>query len=286
MKKILITGANSYIGTSFEKWLSQYPDKYIVDTVSTKNNEWKNKDFSGYHVVLNVAGIAHVDAKPEMEQLYYEINRDLCIALAEKSRDSGVSQFVFLSSMIVFSNLTPVITKDTVPNPRNFYGNSKRQADEAIQKLNCDTFKVASIRSPMVYGPNCKGNFQKLVDFALISPIFPNIDNQRSMIFIDNLCEFIRLVIDNRDYGFFYPQNREYINISVAVKSIANLYGRKMHLTKVFNHVIKLFLRKINILNKVFGSYVYDHSMSDYHNYEYCVSDFHESLKIMKEHVE
>jgi UDP-glucose 4-epimerase len=284
MKKILITGANSYIGTSFEKWLLQYPNEYLVDTVSTINNEWKDRDFSRYDVVFNVAGIAHVDARPEMESLYYKVNRDFCIELANKAKEAGVSQFVFMSSMIVFSNLTPIITKDTVPNPRNFYGNSKLEADEAIQKMNCNSFNVASVRPPMVYGPNCKGNFQKLADFATKSPIFPDINNNRSMIFIDNLCEFVRLVIDNSDYGVFYPQNREYVNVSNAVQSIANLYGRRIYLTKLFNPIIQLFLRKINILNKVFGSYVYEQNMSDYHNYEYCVSDFYVSLQIMKEH--
>lgn len=73
MKRILITGADSYIGTSFNKWLLQYQNEYVVDTVSTMNDEWKDWDFSGYDVVFNVAGIAHVDAKPEMESLYYRV---------------------------------------------------------------------------------------------------------------------------------------------------------------------------------------------------------------------
>ena len=60
MKRILITGANSYIGTSFEKWIEQWQEKYHVDTVDTRNGEWKEKNFSPYDVIFHVAGIAHI----------------------------------------------------------------------------------------------------------------------------------------------------------------------------------------------------------------------------------
>ncbi|OQB14359.1 MAG: NAD dependent epimerase/dehydratase family protein [Firmicutes bacterium ADurb.Bin193] len=283
MKRILITGENSYIGTSFEKWVMRFPDEYSVDTVSTLTDDWRECDFSKYDVVFNVAGIAHVDAKASIEGLYYKVNRDLCIEIAQKSKSEGVGQFVFMSSMIVFSNLTPLITNETEPNPRNFYGNSKLQADNEIQKLNSDTFKVVSIRPPMVYGPNCKGNFQRLYDFATSFPIFPDYTNQRSMIYIDNLCEFIKLIIDNNEHGIFYPQNREYVNVSEAVRLIAAINQKKPIMTKMFNKIIRLLLHRVNILNKVFGSYVYDKSMSNYHNFDYCVVDFKESIERIKE---
>lgn len=278
MKKILITGENSYIGTSFEKWVNRFPNDYLVETISTLGDDWKSINFSKYDVVLNVAGIAHVDAKPNMEGLYYKVNRDLAIALAEKAKKDGVHQYIFISSMIVFSNLIPIITKDTVPNPRNFYGKSKLQADEAIQKMNCDTFKVVSIRPCMVYGPNCKGNFTKLSLFARKSPLFPNYNNKRSMIFIDNLCEFIKLMVDNDESGIFYPQNKEYVCTTNTVKAIAKFYNKRVFTTKLFNPIINMFLQKINILNKVFGDYVYSKEISNYKDFSYCVVDFEQSI--------
>lgn len=63
MKKILITGANSYIGTSFEKWLSQWLDDYKVDTFDMIDGTWKEKDFSQYDTVFHVAGIVHIKEK-------------------------------------------------------------------------------------------------------------------------------------------------------------------------------------------------------------------------------
>ena len=62
MKKILITGANSYIGMSFEKYIKQnYPLDYTIDTVDMMDGSWREKDFSDYDSVFHVAGIAHSD---------------------------------------------------------------------------------------------------------------------------------------------------------------------------------------------------------------------------------
>ena len=78
MKKILITGANSYIGTSFEQYVREnYPNDYVVDTVDMIDGSWRSKDFSEYDSVLHVAGIAHQKETKENAPLYYQVNRDL-----------------------------------------------------------------------------------------------------------------------------------------------------------------------------------------------------------------
>ncbi len=97
MKKILITGANSYVGTSFEKWLSQWPDKYHVDTIDMIDGTWREKSFVGYDVIFHVAGIAHIKETKENAHLYYEINRDLAFETAQKAKADGTKQFIFLS---------------------------------------------------------------------------------------------------------------------------------------------------------------------------------------------
>ena len=79
MKRILITGANSFVGTNIEKWLLKEPENFSVDTVDTMNEAWKQADYSKYDTVFHVAGIAHVDPKPDMAPLYYKVNRDLAI---------------------------------------------------------------------------------------------------------------------------------------------------------------------------------------------------------------
>ena len=136
------------------------------------------------------------------EDLYYRVNRDLAIEVAKKAKAEGVKQFVFMSSIIVYGDSSSnrrVITRETVPTPSNDYGRSKLQAEQGITPLESDSFKVVILRSPMVYGKGSKGNYSKLAKLAKKLSIFPDIDNERSMIHIDNLCEFVRLMIDNVD---------------------------------------------------------------------------------------
>lgn len=283
MKTILITGKNSYIGTSLKKWLVREPEKYTVDTISVRDNLWKEKDFSQYDVVVHVAGIAHQDTKADQEELYYKVNRDLTIEVATKAKNEGVKQFVYMSSMIVYGASSKVgeakvITKDTVPNPINFYGKSKLEAEEGIIPLQSGEFNIAILRPPMIYGKGSKGNYPILAKFAKFSPIFPDIENKRSMLFIDNLTELIRLLIENNDKGIYFPQNEKYVETSNMVKQISKLNKKKIHLTKVANPVIIKFLsKKVNIVNKVFGNLYYDLSMSAYKE-NYCKRNLEESL--------
>lgn len=282
MKKILITGAGSYVGTNFERWMARFPDKYVVDTVDMKDKFWRDKDFSAYDVVFHVAGIAHVSSDPKLKDLYYKVNRDLTIETAKKAKAEGVKQFIFMSSIIVYgesSREKRVIDRNTRPNPSNFYGDSKLQAEKGIQSLEDDIFKVVILRPPMIYGKGSKGNYPKLSKAAQKLPIFPDIENERSMIHIDNLCEFVKLMIDYEESGIFFPQNAEYVKTSEMVKLIAEVHGKKIILTKVFNPIIKK-LYGINIVSKVFGNLIYDKSMSNYKRKCYWVRNFRETIEM------
>ncbi|WP_379137773.1 NAD-dependent epimerase/dehydratase family protein [Paenibacillus sp. sgz500958] len=278
-KRILITGANSYIGTRFKDWVGQWAGKYRVDELSVRGEAWKEVDFSAYDAVLHVAGIAHVSTDPKLEQLYYQVNRDLTIAVAEKAKQDGVRQFIFLSSIIVYGdsgriNERKTITIDTLPEPANFYGMSKLQAEEGINRLDCDSFRVAVIRPPMIYGPGSKGNFSRLESIARITPIFPDIDNERSMLHVDNLCECIRMLVDNREQGLFFPQDREYVKTSELVRLLAQVNGRTVRLVRLFNPAIRLLGLKVGTVHKMFGNLTYDKSLSLYNDQAYCVTGF------------
>lgn len=266
-KRILITGNGSYVGTNLIEWLSQWPDHYEVEEISVRGEEWRRKDFSKFDSILHVAGIAHVSTNPKMEETYYKVNRDLTIEVAKYAKSWGVKQFIFMSSIIVYGDSSSekrVINRSTMPKPSNFYGNSKLQAEEGIKILESENFKVAVIRPPMIYGKNSKGNYPKLIKAAQILPVFPDFDNERSMLHIDNLSEFLRLMIENEENGLFFPQNKKYIKTSEMVRVIAEASGKKILLIKIFNPFLKLVVDKINILNKVFGNLTYDMSISEY----------------------
>lgn len=256
-KRILITGANSYIGDSVHDYLvNTDPDMYEIDILDTKCSEIKLEDFISYDVVFNVAGVAHIKETNKNRQIYYDVNRDLVIRIAKTAKEAGVRQFVMLSSMSVYGKTVGYITKDSIPKPVNAYGDSKMQADETIVKLSDENFIVSVLRPPMVYGNGCKGNYQMLRKFALKSPVFPKYKNQRSMIYIGNLCEFVKRVIDLEEDGIFFPQNANYVNTFEMVHLIATNNGKKIKEISFLNLVIKLM--RVEIVNKVFGNLIYE----------------------------
>lgn len=139
------------------------------------------------------------------------------------------------------------------------YGRAKWQADKVIERMADKTFRVAVLRPPMVYGEGCKGNYQLLKKFALKSPVFPNYGNQRSMVKIDVLCEFVAELIQKGKGGLYFPQNLDYVCTTEMVKQIAEENGKSIWTTKLFNPFIKLALKmKIGMIEKVFGDLTYE----------------------------
>lgn len=255
MKKILITGAGSYIGTSFENYINtNFPDEYTVDTVDMIGGGWKEKDFSPYGAVFHVAGIAHSDngkISPEKEKLYYSVNTELTSAAAEKAKSDGVHQFIFMSSAIVYGNSAPIgktkiITDETPVSPANCYGDSKVQAEKRLKLLEDENFKVVILRPPMIYGKGSKGNYPLLAKLALKLP--------------------------------FFPQNSEYSNTSELVEMIAAAHGKKIKLVGGFTWLLKIMSHFTALVNKAFGNLTYEKSISFYKtNYE--VKKLTESIK-------
>ncbi len=286
MKKILITGAGSYIGTSFAAYLNRWPEAYTVDTVDMIDGTWRDKDFSGYDTVYHVAGIAHSDngkISPQREALYRRVNTDLTVETAKKAKADGVRQFIFMSSAIVYGDSAPLgkskcITRGTPVAPANCYGDSKVQAENGLRPLEDGDFKVVILRPPMIYGRGSKGNYPVLSKLARKLPVFPKVDNCRSMLYIDNLCEFVRLMIENEETGTFWPQNRQYSNTSEMVGMIAAAHGKKILLTPLFNWALPLARRVTGLVDKAFGNLQYAMDMSEYRE-DYRVCSLSESVR-------
>lgn len=279
MKKILITGKTSYVGNHVKAWLERFPEAYQAEAISVRGQEWLTYDFSSYDVVFHVAGLAHADVgrvSAEQRSMYYRINTDLAVSIAEKAKREGVGQFILMSSMIIYSGCKEtVISKNTIPKPLNFYGDSKWQADQKIQALQSSSFRVVVLRPPMIYGKGSKGNYPLLARLAARLPVFPIVKNQRSMLYIDNLSEFVRLMIEHEETGIFFPQNDEYTNTSQMVQMIARVKNHRIVMVPGMNGVIQL-LKKVpgklgGMAQKAFGDSIYDMKMSEYkENYRVC----------------
>lgn len=285
MKRILITGKNSYIGTNFYKFMNQYPDEYYVEELDVRDDEWKKFDFSSFDVVYHVAGLAHSTPDESQRELYYSVNTDLTYEIAKKAKSASVKQFIFMSSIIVYGSgeigKNRVIDDKTELLPDNFYGDSKKQAEIKIMPLEDDKFKIVILRPPMIYGPNSKGNYPLLAKFAKKTLFFPSLKNQRSMLFIGNLVNFVKLMIDNEEKGIFLPQNNEYVCTVDLIKKIADLSNHKVYFVALFNPIIKLF-NKQKYINKVFGNMIIDKKLSEYKE-EYCIYSFEKSIELAEE---
>ena len=284
MKKVLITGAGSYVVESVRKYIQAKESSLQIDTVDTMGDNWREADYSLYDVVFHVAGIAHVNADPKMEPLYYQVNRDLTIEIARHAQEAGVKQFIFMSSQIVFhesqSLKTEVLTADTKPNPNGFYGDSKLQAENGLKALRAEggQMKMCILRPCMIYGPNAKGNFPRLAKLACKTPIFPAWHNKRSMLYIDNLAEFVLQAIVRELEGTFYPQNRELADTVEIIRFFAKEAGHKVWISRLLNPFVWLGSFVLQPINKMFATYYYDPEMSKM-DFDYQLVSFEESLQ-------
>lgn len=265
--KILITGKDSYIGTSFEKWVGK-DNNFQVDTVDVREDAWKQMNFGQYEVILNVAAIVHKDSKTIDPALYYKVNRDLAVTLAKKAKEEGVKQFVHMSTMAVYGlegkiGKKVVIDRNTPYQPTNPYGKSKVEADELLLGLANSTFTTSIVRPPMVYGPNCVGNYVLLSKMVQKVRVFPAIDNQRSMLYIDNLSEILKQIVEGREQGIFHPQNTEYVSTRQMVRYIAESKGIKLYESRLMGLGVKLVGRYIGVCRKVFGNLTYAQDLAD-----------------------
>lgn len=281
--KILVIGKHGYISTSFQNYLRKYP-QHEVEAISVRDESWKSVDFSKYETIFNTAALAHNNARKGTEEEFMALNAVLPVEVAKKAKADGVRQFIHMSSMIVYGSLRPLgdntkYSESTEPTPNNIYGRSKLQGEQGLQALETSSFKVAIIRSPLVYGENATDNFEKLVKAARTFPFFPDIRNERSMIYADNLCELVRLIVENESRGLFYPQQECYICTSQIVKDIAVAMHHGLHLTRFFNPILRAMSKKVCIVNKVFGTEAYEMNMSNAFDGEYRVVSYEESIQ-------
>ena len=240
-KRILVTGVNSYIGNSFRTYMEQFAEDYTVDGASVRNDAWKELNFSGYDCVFDVAGIAHADTGHVSEET--------------KQRYYAVNR-----------DLTVALAE-------------KAKREGARQFIFMSSAIVYGDSAPVIYGKGSRGNYPTLSKMAQKLPVFPLVDNCRSMLYVGNLVEFVRLMIKNEEEGFFFPQNAQYSNTSHLVQMIAAAHGKKILLVKGCTPPLRLLSHATGIVNKAFGSLAYDMAMSVYKE-EYRKYSLEESIRL------
>lgn len=286
MKRVLITGANSYLGQSLRAYLAQWPEEFQVEALSVRGDGWKVADFHGFDAIYHTAALVHMEQDkqdPGQAALYDEINGRMPVLLAEKARAEGVSQFIFLSTMAVYGLTAPygrtvTIAADTPPRPADNYGRSKLAAEQGLQTLAGEDFSVAILRPPMIYGKGCKGNYRTLEAMAAKLPCFPAVRNRRSMLYVGNLNALVKCLLESGEGGIFCPQNASYVNTSELVREIARAKGKNLPLIPGFGWAFSLLRHMTPAVDKAFGSLCYDPALSRYKT-DYCLWDFPASVK-------
>lgn len=279
---ILIVGKDSYIGSHLYDWLTSHDHQ--VRILDVLNDEWKSFDYSHYDAIVHVAGIVH---RPDCNDwnLYKRVNTDMPISIASMAKTQGVRQFIFFSTMGVYGVgkelKSNVIEIPTPLVPESMYGKSKLLAEEGIRELQDEHFKVVCVRPPSVYGKGCRGGY--ISGFISIVRYLPAIpcayeNVKQSFIYIDNLCELIRLALENNLSGDFCPQDDKAVSAIELLEIISNGIGKRYRTSRLLGLWIRLF-NFLPIIKKVYGGVEYSKRLSSLINLDYVVVPFDEAMR-------
>lgn len=261
MPKILITGANSFLGKNYIRH-SKFRD---VEEVSLIEKIPEDIKFNQFSIIIHLAAIVH-QSKKISENVYFEINRDLCHKVAENAKKAGVKQFVFLSTVKVYGDSrggSKPLNEDSPCNPDDSYGKSKLEAEHGLRKLEDENFTVSIIRTPLVYGSGVKANMLSIMKLCEQFPILPfgDIDNRRSFTFVENLVAYIDRIIEKRESGVFIAMDKDSLSTSELLRLISKYLRKKVILIKVpeiFLKIGNVFFPQI--LSRLYGSLEFDNS--------------------------
>lgn len=279
---ILIIGKHSYIGNHIDEWLTKYG--HSVEQLDVLTEDWKTVNYSKHEAIVHVAGIVHHPDCKDWE-LYKHVNTDMPIGIATLAKAQGVKSYVFFSTMGVYGigkMLRPNMVDENTPlNSESLYGKSKRLAEEGLNQLDDGIFSVVSVRPPSVYGKGCKGGY--ITGFTSIArnlPVIPMAytDVKQSFIYIDNLCEFVRLVIENHLHGGFCPQDEKSVSANELLGAICKGIGKKYRESVLLGLCLRL-ISFIPLVNKAYGGVEYSRSLSDVKGLNYIVVPFDEGMK-------
>jgi len=260
VKSILLTGGSGFIG---QRYLPYNSSKYKIKTSSLRDIQVDQIDFTGIDAIVHLAGKAH-QMTPIKDQIYYDVNLHLTENLAKAAKKALVPHFIFISTVKVFGEETTTgsgLTESSACNATDPYGKSKFQAEEALQKIESENFKVAIVRPPLVYGPGVKGNMLRLLNLSMKGRPLPfgGIENKRSMVFIDNLIELINSITDQQASGIFHAGDQQALSTTTLI-SLINKYmenkGRLIKLSGFFLRILRWL--KPGLVQRLWGSFLID----------------------------
>ncbi|MDN5100448.1 NAD-dependent epimerase/dehydratase family protein [Aliarcobacter butzleri] len=261
MSKLLITGSNGFIGNYF---INNYKSKYNIKTFSFLKDDINNLNCGDIDVVFHLSALVHQMGGASANE-YEKINVIQTIELAKKAKESGVKHFVFMSTVKVYGEETnSKYTENTVCNPEDDYGKSKLKAEQELQKLEDENFKISIIRTPIVYGYGVKANIKNLINLVNKVPVLPfgKIKNKRSIVYIGNLCHLVDEIIIQKKSGIFLACDDEPLSTSKLIELITKNLDKKKYLIKIpfFESLLKIV--KPSFHKRLYGSLEIDNTIT------------------------
>lgn len=250
---VLITGASGFLGSRLakkspgkiaalgRKAINGFGNAFYVKSIG------KNIDYSdcllSQDVVIHCAARVHVmgDNSANPLEEFREVNTAGTLNLARQAAESKVKRFIFISSIKVNGESTAYECKFSSydkPNPEDPYGISKAEAEFGLQEIAKETgMEVVIIRPPLVYGPKVKGNFLNLLKLSKLPlPLpFGLINNQRSMVYLDNLVDLIITCIDHPEAAnkIFLASDKDDLSLSRLLNLIRKAMNKPAFLLPV-----------------------------------------------------
>lgn len=239
--KLLLTGSSGFVGSYF---IDHYMNKYAILPFSFMKNDLSKLDLSNIDSIIHLSALVHQMSGAETEE-YQRVNVDNTLRLAQKAKESGVKQFIFMSTVKVYGEETDqAYTENTSCMPEDEYGKSKLKAEQKLLKLEDENFTVSIIRTPIVYGYGVKANIKNLINLVNKISILPfaDIRNRRSMVYIGNLSHLIDTIIEKNCSGIFLASDDEPISTTYLIELIAKELDKKIYLVKIpfFKNLLKI----------------------------------------------
>lgn len=281
MGKILVTGASGFIGRHLCGALQTHDFSFrpIVRTPSSiiKNSEsialgdinavtnW-HEALIGIDTIIHLAARVHVmnETTSDPWAEFRATNVDATVNLAKQAIQAGIKRFIFVSTIKVNGEEThhQPFTPFDIPAPLDFYGQSKLEAEIALQKLAQESgLELVIIRSPLVYGPHVRANFYKLMQITKMGlPLpFRGVDNRRSMVAIDNLVDLLITCIDHPAAAnqIFLVSDGDDLSLSRLIQLIAKAMNQGIWLLPAPIKLIQMLAAltgKSAAINRLFGS--------------------------------
>lgn len=242
-----------------------------VNLGSIEDGNFRPRDFEGVDAVIHLAGRTHVlnDKSDDQLTAFRKVNVLGTESLARAAAKAGVRRFIFVSSVKVNGNgAARPYTENDPPAPEDAYGISKYEAEESLSSISMETgIEIVILRPPLVYGPGVKANFKdfiRMVSSGLPIPL-KSIDNQRSFIYLDNLCDAIICCVTHPFAAgkTFLVSDGQDISTPDLIRMISSAMNKKPFLFSLHVNILKGLCKiagKSEELGKITGSLFVDSS--------------------------